>query len=72
MTDRLLNDEMDCRDFAAVLSAVIDDQLEPRDRHLADRHLAVCKVCTAMYDEAERINDSLVTSIDVIDDLPAG
>lgn len=48
---------MDCQDIKALLSAIIDDELDAARRHATERHLADCAVCRAMVDEAEGLND---------------
>ncbi len=46
---------MDCTDIKAMLSGLIDDQVNAQVRHRAERHLAQCKDCRELLSEAERI-----------------
>lgn len=48
-----------CEDISAVLSALLDGQLDRETAHLAEIHLADCGACRAMLDEAEE-NDALL------------
>lgn len=47
----------DCTDIKAMLSGLIDDQLDAELRHQAERHLAECSACRALIDEAEAVNE---------------
>jgi hypothetical protein len=48
---------MDCKDIKALLSAIIDDELDVDRRHAAERHLADCADCRAIVSEAEGLTD---------------
>jgi anti-sigma factor RsiW len=48
---------MDCKDIKALLSAIIDDELDAEHRHAAERHLSECADCRAIINEAEGLND---------------
>lgn len=50
---------MDCKDIKALLSAIIDDELDAEHRHEAERHLADCSDCRAIVNEAEGLNDMI-------------
>ncbi len=67
---------LDCTDIKALLSALIDDQLDPHTRHQVERHLAQCESCCAQINEHERL-DALVSmssevALHMQPDLPAG
>ncbi|MCZ6835207.1 MAG: zf-HC2 domain-containing protein [Planctomycetota bacterium] len=64
---------MDCADIKAMLSGLVDDEVEPTSRHQAERHLAECKACRDMIDEAEAL-DRLITieAEDSFNTLPEG
>ncbi|MDY7109587.1 MAG: zf-HC2 domain-containing protein [Planctomycetota bacterium] len=44
---------MDCTDIKVLLSGLIDDELGAETRHLAERHIAECRACRVLVDEAE-------------------
>jgi hypothetical protein len=46
---------MDCTDIKALLSALVDDEIDTERRHLAERHLAGCRACRQLVDETERL-----------------
>lgn len=48
-----------CEDISAVLSALLDGELDRETAHLAEIHLADCGACRGMLDEAEE-NDALL------------
>lgn len=50
---------MDCTDIKALLSGLIDDQVDRDARHAAERHLAECAACRALIDEAEQLDAGL-------------
>jgi hypothetical protein len=52
---------MDCTDIKANLSALLDDEIEAPARRLAERHLAECRACRRLMDEAE-ILEALVAA----------
>ncbi len=47
---------MDCTDIKAMLSGLVDDELDAPTRHQAERHLANCKACRSLVSEAEGLN----------------
>ena len=51
---------MDCTDIKALLSAIVDDQIDEAARHSAERHLVECAACRGLVEEAERL-DSLLS-----------
>ena len=53
---------MDCTDIRVLLSGLIDDEVDGDTRHAAERHLAECAECRALIDEAESLNQLIVTS----------
>jgi anti-sigma factor RsiW len=60
---------LDCTDIKAMLSALVDDEVDPAQRYLAERHLAGCKACRELVSDAER-NDALVAAAVAREDLP--
>ncbi len=52
--------ELDCKDIKALLSGLIDGELDDTKRHQAERHLADCKPCRDTVSEAETLNNLLV------------
>ena len=46
-------ESLDCTDIKALLSGLIDDRLDPDSRHQAERHLAECKSCRELINQAE-------------------
>ena len=55
----------DCTDLKTLLSAMIDDEIDDRDRYRAERHLAACRACRELVSEAE-LNDAMI----VLDGTP--
>ena len=51
---------LDCKDIKALLSGLVDDEVDADTRHQAERHLADCSACRAMINQAERINEMVV------------
>jgi len=56
--------QLDCTDIKALLSAIVDDQLDPEHRHQVERHLAGCKPCRKMLDEAEAVDALLALDVE--------
>lgn len=54
-------DTMDCTDIKAVLSGLVDDELDRETRHQAERHLATCQACRSLVSEAEGLNALIAT-----------
>lgn len=50
---------MDCTDLTAILSGLLDDEVDPATRHEAERHLAECARCRTMVGRAESLDTSL-------------
>jgi hypothetical protein len=48
---------MDCKDIKALLSGLIDGELDAQTRHDAERHLADCQSCRDLVNETEALND---------------
>ena len=59
MSDEMNN--MDCQDIKALLSALVDDEVDAPTRHRAERHVAGCAACRTLLDDAERL-DGLMAS----------
>jgi hypothetical protein len=56
--------QLDCTDIKALLSAIVDDQLDLEHRHQVERHLAGCKPCRQMLDEAEAVDALLALDVE--------
>ena len=54
---------MDCTDIKAMLSGLVDDELDAPTRHQAERHLANCKACRSLVSEAERKQTEIIGTI---------
>ncbi len=52
---------MDCTDIKVLLSGLIDDEVDRETRHVAERHIAGCDACRRLLDEAEALNELIVT-----------
>lgn len=52
---------MDCTDIKAVLSGLVDDEVDRESRHQAERHLATCQACRSLVNEAEGLNALIAT-----------
>jgi len=66
---------MDCTDIKVLLSGLIDDELDAETRHLAERHIAECRACRDLVDEAEAAHQLLASEAELNlapDELPAG
>lgn len=64
---------MDCADIKALLSGLIDDEIDAETRHLAERHLSGCKSCRALINEAEDLDRLMaVEAEDSFGALPPG
>jgi hypothetical protein len=66
---------MDCTDVKALLSAIVDGELPPDDRHRAERHLAECATCRTFVSEAEHADALVVAAVGIdgpADRLPDG
>ena len=50
---------MDCTDVKALLSGLVDDEVDGDVRHAAERHIAGCAGCRTLLDEAEAL-DALI------------
>src|SRR5438552_5545205 len=50
---------MDCMDIKAILSGLADDEIDRETRHEAERHLAGCKPCRGLINEAEGLNSMI-------------
>ncbi len=56
-------ESLDCTDIKALLSGLIDDRVDPASRHHAERHLADCKSCRKLLDQAEAAEAMVAASI---------
>ena len=66
---------MDCTDIKVLLSGLIDDEIDEQTRYLAERHIAECKSCRDLLDEAEALNQTVAVEAQehlAPDDLPRG
>lgn len=64
---------MDCADIKALLSGLIDDEIDAETRHLAERHLSECKSCRALINEAEDLDRLMaIEAEDTFGSLPPG
>lgn len=77
MTESTSNEmkPMDCNDIKAVLSGLIDDEVDVATRHRAERHLVECAPCRKLVDKAETTEVILAAQIDLAgpgDELPSG
>lgn len=54
---------LDCTDIKTLLSGLVDDELEPEVRHLAERHLAECTACRTRVDDMEALAQELASSM---------
>ncbi len=59
---------LDCTDIKALLSGLIDDRVDPASRHHAERHLADCKSCRKLLDQAEAAEAMVAASIAALGD----
>jgi hypothetical protein len=66
---------LDCKDIKALLSGLIDGELDEETRHSAERHLGDCASCRRVMDEAEGLDELVQTNARSLVDprgLPAG
>ncbi len=61
-------ESLDCTDIKALLSGLIDDRVDPASRHHAERHLADCKSCRELLDQAEAAEAMVAASIAALGD----
>ncbi len=61
-------DSLDCTDIKALLSGLIDDRVDPASRHHAERHMAECKSCRELLDQAETAEAMVAASIAALAD----
>lgn len=55
---------IDCTDIKAMISGIVDGELEAQTRHEAERHLSHCRECRLLVDDAERVNDLLIRDVE--------
>jgi hypothetical protein len=58
MTEQQLNN-LDCKDIKAILSGLVDDEVDAATRHAAERHLGSCQPCRDLLTQAERLNEMI-------------
>lgn len=65
---------MDCTDIKALLSGLVDDELDADTRYDAERHLGQCKTCRQLIDEAEALDELVRADLETLEpsSLPAG
>ena len=66
---------VDCTDIKAMLSGLIDDEVDATARHEAERHLAECGRCRQLLDEAEALDELVQADVESLIDprgLPTG
>lgn len=56
MTEQQLNN-LDCKDIKAILSGLVDDEVDQATRHAAERHLGGCQPCRDLLTQAEQLNE---------------
>ena len=54
---------LDCTDIQALLSALIDGEVEDGVRHQAERHLAECQRCRERINEAEALDELIQSGV---------
>jgi hypothetical protein len=66
---------LDCTDIKAMLSGLVDGELDTPTQHQAERHLAGCAPCRSLVSQTERLNEMISMDAQMIagpSDLPAG
>jgi len=63
MTMREQHKPFACDDVQAVLSGLLDGELDAESRHLAEVHLAHCEACRTMIDEAEQLDREVRSAV---------
>lgn len=66
---------LDCTDIKALLSGLVDGEVDVATRHRAERHLAGCAECRKLIDEAEALDELILVETDALTGesaLPAG
>lgn len=56
----------DCTDIKAMLSGLVDDEVDAETRHLAERHLATCAACRALLNEAEGLDGLIAMDMSLL------
>ena len=69
--DEKLMETLDCTDIKALLSGLIDDRVDPKTRHRAERHLAECKSCRQLLNQAEAAEAMVAASVTALGDSEA-
>lgn len=66
---------LDCTDIKALLSGLVDGELDETTRYDAERHLATCRPCRELIDEAESLDELVQANVASLVDprgLPPG
>ncbi len=65
---------MDCKDIKALLSGLVDDEVDAPTRHAAERHLGECGGCRTLLNEAEGLDRLLAldAALETRSELPSG
>jgi len=66
---------LDCTDIKAMLSGLVDGELDTATQHQAERHLSGCAPCRSLVSQTERLSEMISMDAQMIagpSDLPAG
>ena len=66
---------LDCTDIKAMLSGLVDGELDTAAQHQAERHLSGCAPCRSLVSQTERLSEMISMDAQMIagpSDLPAG
>ncbi|MCA9295006.1 MAG: zf-HC2 domain-containing protein, partial [Phycisphaerales bacterium] len=61
---------LDCADIRAMLSGLVDDELDTETRHFAERHLGQCRPCRRLLDEAEQLDAMMAEDFEAVAAAP--
>ncbi|MEM7227328.1 MAG: zf-HC2 domain-containing protein [Planctomycetota bacterium] len=70
-----MTNTLDCADIRALLSGLVDDEVDGETRHLAERHFGDCRRCRQLMDETELLHEQIGAHVDAMEaeiGLPAG
>jgi hypothetical protein len=56
---------LDCTDIKALLSGLVDDEVDRETRHAAERHMAGCAACRGLVSDAERMDAAIALEADL-------
>lgn len=71
MTEVTTMQRYECQDVQAVLSGILDGELDAETSHLAEAHLSQCAPCRAVLQQAEETDDLLRATIGTYEVWPA-